>query len=132
MKIKSLFIGAVLALVLTGCSSIAPGRVARALFDYSASLSDSWKRQTLLNIVKLRYLDPPIFVDVAQIVSGYTLETSLSAGGDLSSAGAVQGNSLALGGAERFTDRPTITYTPLTGNKFVKALITPLPPDSVF
>src|SRR3974390_2240174 len=114
MKIKSLFIGAVLALVLTGCSSIAPGRVARALFDYSASLSDSWKRQTLLNIVKLRYMDPPTFVDVGQIVSGYTLESVINAGGNLSSAGAIQGNSVSVGGAARYTDRPTITYTPLT------------------
>ena len=86
----------------------------------------------MLNIVKLRYLDPPIFVDVGQIVAGYSLETSGNLGGQLSSAGAIQGNSLAMGGAVRFTDRPTVTYTPLTGDKFVKALMTPLPPQSVF
>src|SRR5262249_22829574 len=32
----------------------------------------------------------------------------------------------------KFTDRPTVTYTPLTGNKFMKALMTPLSPESVF
>ena len=119
-------------LVVAGCSSIGPRTVARDRFDYSASISDSWKRQTLLNIVKLRYLDPPIFVDVGQIVAGYSLETSLSAGGQLSSINAVQGNSLVLGGAGRYTDRPTVTYTPLTGNKFIKSLMTPLQPSAVF
>lgn len=118
--------------VLTSCRSIGPGSVARDRFDYSTSLGESWKRQTLLNIVKLRYLDPPIFVDVGQIVSGYQLQTTASVGGEVSSLGAIQGNNLMLGGAGSFIDRPTITYTPLTGNKFIKGLMTPLSPDSVF
>ncbi len=123
----------VAALVMAiGCKSIGPGTVARDRFDYSGSISESWKRQTLLNIVKLRYLDPPIFVDVGQIVAGYSLESGGNVGGQVSSAGAIQGNSLLLGGSVKFTDRPTITYTPLTGNKFIKGLMTPLPPESVF
>jgi len=115
--------------LLGGCRSIGPGTVARDRYDYSSSISESWKRQTLLNIVKLRYLDPPIFVDVGQIVAGYSLETGVSLGGQVADPRA---NSLALGASGRFTDRPTITYTPLTGNKFVKALMTPLPTESVF
>jgi hypothetical protein len=119
-------------LVVAGCSSIGPGTVARDRFDYSASISESWKRQTLLNIVKLRYLDPPIFVDVGQIVSGYSLETGANVGGQISSHSAIQGNGLVLGGSAKFTDRPTVTYVPLTGNRFIKGLMTPLSPESVF
>ncbi len=133
MKTKLTLILVGFSLLATGCRSIGPGSVARDRFDYSDSLSESWKRQTLLNIVKLRYLDPPIFVDVGQIVSGYTLQTTASAGGGVSwpSAGAAAG-SLSLGAQGQYTDRPTITYTPLTGNKFIKGLMTPLPPESVF
>jgi len=122
-----------LTLALAGCKSIGPGSVARDRFDYSASISESWKRQTLLNIVKLRYLDPPIFVDVAQIVSGYTLSTTASAAGGVNwpSYGPSSG-ALSLGAQGNYTDRPTITYTPLTGNKFIRGLMTPLPPESVF
>jgi hypothetical protein len=122
-----------LVLTFTGCRSIGPGSVARDRFDYSASIGESWKRQTLLNIVKLRYLDPPIFVDVAQIVSGYTLQTTASAGGAVAwpSAGYASGG-VNLGGSGQYTDRPTVTYTPLTGNKFIKGLMTPLSPESVF
>src|SRR5215475_3412359 len=119
-------------LLFCGCHSIGPGSVPRDRSDYSDSISESWKRQTLLNIVKLRYLDPPIFVDVGQIVAGYQLQMAASVGGNISSERAIQGNSLTLGGAATYVDRPTITYVPLTGNKFIKGLMTPLPPDSVF
>ena len=120
------------AFAFTGCQHIGPRTIQSDRSDYSSSISESWKRQTLLNIVKLRYLDPPLFVDVGQIVAGYSLETSVNAGGQISSASAIQGNSAIFGGSAKYTDRPTITYTPMTGNKFVKALMTPLPPESVF
>lgn len=133
MKINLLVPGLALLLALTGCRSIGPGSVARDRFDYSDSLSESWKRQTLLNIVKLRYLDPPIFVDVGQIVSGYTLQTTATAGGTVNfPATGPSSSAINLGAAGSYTDRPTVTYIPLTGNKFVKGLMTPLPPASVF
>ena len=121
-----------MALALTGCHSIGPGTVARDRFEYSGAISESWKRQTLLNIVKLRYLDPPIFVDTSQIVAGYSFETAFNAGGQISSDLAIQGDSATLGGSAKYTDRPTITYTPLTGKRFVKGLMMPLSVESVF
>ena len=132
MKAILVIIPFVLVLALTGCHSLGPRTVARDRSDYSGSIADSWKRQTLLNIVKLRYLDPPIFVDVGQIVAGYSLETGLSAGGVLPQNANFGGDTVTLGGSVKYTDRPTITYTPLTGNKFVKGLVTPLSPESVF
>jgi hypothetical protein len=101
-------------------------------FDYSTAIADSWKQQTLLNIVKLRYMDLPVFVDVASIVAGYSMQTGVSVNGTLSSEKAIQGNYLAAGGQAIYTDRPTITYVPLTGEKFLHGLITPIDPKNIF
>jgi hypothetical protein len=116
----------------TACRPLGPAAVRDDRSEYAASISESWKRQTLLHIVKLRYLDPPIFVDVGQIVAGYSLETTVTAGASFPESAALGGSTATLGGATRYTDRPTITYTPLTGNRFVRGLMTPLPPDSIF
>ena len=118
-------------LLLTGCTHIGPQSVTTDRFDYNKAISNSWKEQTLLNIVKIRYIDMPLFVDVASIVSGYTLQSSVSLGGTVSSESAVQGNFANLGTSGSFTDRPTITYTPITGQQFNKSFMTPIPPSAI-
>ena len=119
-------------LASTGCTHLGPHTVAVDRFDYSTAIADSWKQQTLLNIVKLRYMDLPVFMDVASIVSGYSMQTGVSVNGTLSSEKAIQGNYAAIGGQAIYTDRPTITYVPMTGEKFLRGLITPIDPKNIF
>lgn len=119
-------------LVSSGCTHLGPRTVAVDRFDYSTAIADSWKQQTLLNIVKLRYVDLPVFVDVASIVAGYSLQTGVTVGGVLSSERAVQGDYGSIAGQGIYTDRPTITYVPMTGEKFLRGLITPIDPRSIF
>ncbi|MEN8781141.1 MAG: hypothetical protein ABF292_08505 [Desulfobacterales bacterium] len=82
----------IVLVLLVSCSHIGPKTVTRDRFDYNTAIADSWKEQTLLNIVKLRYADMPLFVEVASVVSGYTLEGSVDLGGTVSSKSAVQGD----------------------------------------
>jgi hypothetical protein len=118
--------------LFTGCVHIGPKTIPLDRFDYSAAVADSWKQQTLLNIVKMRYMDLPVFVDVSSIVSGYSLQTGMSLGGTVSSDGAIQGNFASAGAHAVYTDRPTITYVPLTGQKFLHGLVTPIDPRNIF
>ena len=118
--------------MLAGCAHLGPASVAVDRADYSAAIADSWKEQTLLNIVKLRYVDLPVFVDVSSIVAGYSLQAGVNVGGTESSAKAIQGNFVAAGAQAIYTDRPTITYVPLTGDKFLHGLITPIEPKNIF
>jgi hypothetical protein len=120
------------ALTMLGCAHLGPKTVAADRFDYSTAIADSWKQQTLLNIVKLRYMDLPVFVEVASVVAGYSMQTGVTVGGTTSSSRAVQGDFLTANGQAIYTDRPTITYAPLTGEKFLRGLITPIDPKNIF
>jgi hypothetical protein len=128
---KHLLLIPLLMLCFGGCTHVGPQTVPRDRFEYNTAIADSWKEQTLLNIVKLRYADMPLFVEVASIVSGYTLEGSVNLGGSLSSGSATQGDLLSLGTAGKYTDRPTITYAPITGAKFNHNFMIPIPPRSL-
>lgn len=121
-------------LALGGCASLGPGSVKRDRFDYNVALTESWKRQVLLNVVKIRYVEPISFVDVGQIVAAYTLESGVSLSGTRTGydrPGTMDNLSLNSQLSARFTDRPTITYTPLTGRTFLKSVMLPIPVQNI-
>jgi len=124
-------LGLLILLSMAGCRSIGPSAIENDRFDYNTAIANSWKKQTLLNIVKLRYADMPLFVEVNSIVSGYTLERAVSVNGTISSKNAVQGDWMGAGASGRFTDRPTITYSPLSGKTFTENFMMPIPPQSI-
>lgn len=131
-SVPALALALAAAVAVGGCTHVGPKSVTVDRFDYATAIGESWKQQTLLNIVKLRYLDLPVFLDVSSIVAGYSMETSGNVGGQLSSSGAIQGDTLSLGASGKFTDRPTITYVPMTGEKFLRGLVTPIQPRHIF
>lgn len=120
-------------LLWTGCASLGPSTVNRDRFDYITAISDSWKKQTLLNIIKMRYADAPVFLEVGQVISGYEVEGSISAGGTIGNktAPGALGDFVNLGAGGRYVDRPTVTYSPLTGPDFIKTMMTPFPPGAL-
>src|SRR5512134_2507463 len=103
---------------LAACTHVGPRSVPVDRFDYSTAIAESWKQQVLLNIVKIRYMDVPVFVDVSSVVAGYSLQTGVTVSGVVSSEKAVQGNYGSVAGQGVYTDRPTITYVPMTGEQF--------------
>ena len=118
-----------LLITLCGCISIGPGDVARDRFDYIKAISDSWKAQMLLNLVKLRYADAPVFLDVASVITQTGIQGTFGVSGSwwqnpfFSTAGVTA--------AGTYGEKPTVTYSPLSGEKFARSLMTPIPPAAI-
>lgn len=128
-------LGAVLALVaaltLSGCASnVGPKTVGPARFDYNQALSNSWNEQILLNLVRLRYRDTPVFLEVGTVLAQYSVTGVGTLGVDITD-GPVDDDIYGIGGAVEFSESPTITYTPLQGEEFVRRLLTPVTPANV-
>jgi len=98
--------------LLAGCQSIGPGSVQRDRMDYAGAIAGSWREQTLLNIVKLRYFDAPVFLEVSSVVSSYTLQSEVSLSSRIFPR-APTDTFRELGASGTYTDRPTISYTPV-------------------
>ena len=119
------FIAMLMIACLTGCAGIGPKTVSRDRFDYVTAISDSWKRQTLMNLLKTRYADAPVWMDVTSVINQYAVESQVQLAA--SWANSPLTDTQSVGGSAKYTDRPTITYSPLTGEKFTKSLMTPIP-----
>jgi len=135
----SLFVIGIL-LAASGChrlrQHIGPGTIMADRVPYNNAVATSWKEQTLLNIVKLRYAEAPFFVDVPQIVSGYSLDRGASAGiglqnGQTPGIPSNERFQALLGVSAGFSDRPTIAYSPQTASEFIINLTLPIPPAAV-
>ena len=126
-----LVVGLFAIIGVAGCQSIGPGSVQRDRMDYAGAMGDSWKQQMLLNIVKFRYFDTPVFLDISSVISSYQLQGEGSFTENIfPHAPTSASRSIGLSGT--YTDSPTITYTPLTGEKFIDSLLKPLPPQTIF
>jgi hypothetical protein len=122
---------AVLAvLALAGCTSVSPSYLTTDRIDYGQVVADSWKRQTLLNVVRLRYADAPMFLDVASVINSHTLGGSANAQATIPSR--ISPDVLTFGGTGVWSNTPTVTYQPLLGDRFTRSLLQPIPPVSVF
>lgn len=119
------------ATLLVSCAGYGPGTIQRDQMDYGLSLNKSRKQQLLANIVRLRYLEAPVFVDVASVINQYALSGNVQAGLGFNNSFS-SGDTGTVGAGGRWEDRPTITYAPVSGRKFAESLLTPVPPEALF
>lgn len=115
---------------LLGCSAFGPRRVPQDRFKYNEALAESTRNQMLLNLVRIRYLEEPVFLSVSSILTQYVYnmgagvgtEIDLGAGADTASAEANL----------RYEERPTITYIPIEGREFSERMLSAIPSETIF
>ena len=92
-----------------GRQHIGPGTIVDDRIPYNEAVVTSWKQQTLLNIVRLRYMDVPEFIDVSSVVSGYGLDrtaTGSFTASDFPHNFLANVFTLGLGGTRTVSDHP--------------------------
>lgn len=115
-------------LLAGGCNAVGPRTVETARAGYNQALVSTWNEQLLLNMVRLRYRDTPSFLEVTSINTSYSFSGSLGVAGAFSSGP----DSYAGGPSGSWTESPTVTYTPLTGEAFARSLLAPIPLETLF
>lgn len=109
--------------ILVGCTSFGAKSIERDKADYTDAIAESMKVQMLQNIVKMRFGDMPLFLDVKSVIKSYTLEYELDGGVNV-----YPSFSADAGVSGTYADKPTISYAPLVGKAFAESMMKPVSP----
>lgn len=126
---KFLFLLCSLA-VLCGCKSIGPSAIRSAHPGFNEAIAQTLDEQLLLNLVRMKYRDNTFFLEIGSISDSRTLafkagmdDTVLRAhsrGGDCPA----EWNPIV---GVSTSQTPTVVYTPLQGQSFIKRMFAPVP-----
>lgn len=116
---------------LAGCQSLGPTNLTRDRSAYGEAIATSWREQMLLNVVKVRYLDTPVYLDISSVISSYSLDGEMNLSGNLRPR-VDENRGPALGVRGSYSESPTVSYVPLAGERLVNTLLRPIPPETVF
>jgi hypothetical protein len=118
-------------IVLTGCPSRGPGQLKSDRMKYTTAVAASWEEQVLLNIVKIQYAETPTFIEVSSIVGAYETTGGFQFSGQYTPDPLFHEDKIGPGIDGRLSERPTITYSPVSGEKFARQLMVPVPASVV-
>ena len=127
--LRRLSMPSVLLVLASGCATgLGPRAVRTERPDYNRQILRSTDAELLLNLVRLRYNESTLFFTVGGVVAQYSYDASLNAGG---TAGGGNSASGSVGTALAYGEKPTITYTPLSGEEFAMRMLTPVSLDAI-
>lgn len=118
-----------LTVLLVGCANLGPRVLESGRGDYNTALRDTSDQQLLLNLVRLRYLERPFFLEVASVTSQFTFTGS--AGASLAFEGLRVDDDVPVDIEGSWEEAPTVAYQPLQGEDFVRRLLSPISIDAL-
>jgi len=116
--------------VLCGCqSTFGPRALKNTHLAYNQVITNTLDQEMLLNLVRLKYRDSVLFLNVGSITAFFSLGASLGMDAEISLDRDLltsEGRLLKPNVGMSYSQSPTITYSPLQGEDFLKSVLSPI------
>ena len=127
---KSISVVLSLFLLACGCqSSFGPRALKGTHPAYNQAIVNTLDQEMLLNLVRLKYRDRPFFLKVGSVTATFSMGADIGVEGEYGidwkrdiGDGRIVSPSVGMS----YSQSPTISYTPLQGEAFLKSVLTPI------
>lgn len=114
---------------LSGCTVVGPRSISMGRADYNEAINRTEDEQMLLSIVKGRYGETFSLLAVSSVAANVRFATNAGIQVGIGPSENYSGNLVPFSGVLAYEENPTITYTPVQGEKYLRRLLSPIPLD---
>ncbi len=115
--------GVVVLLALQACSTVGPKLYEVSFNDYSDAISRTADGQMLGNLVRMRYYESPVFLQVHNVTTSFSVGTNAGASASFNEG---TGDNYGLSVVGNVSETPTITFSMPESEKYYGRMLAPL------
>lgn len=118
-----------LAGLLTGCAGVGPRSISSGRAAYNEAINTTEDEQMLLSIVKGRYGETFSLLAVNGVAANVSFASGANIQAGIGNDDYYMGNLVPFSGGLAYEENPTITYSPVHGDRYLRQLLSPVPLD---
>jgi len=119
------------AFAASGCGTLGPAAIRNSRLAYNEAIQVTDEQQVLRLVLHVRYGRWSDLLAVRSVTANMRFTADASAEFPIGSEKLWLENLVPLAGGVAYEENPTISYTPIQGEQFIRQLMSPLPTDLV-
>jgi len=114
--------------MLSGCAVVGPASISQGRMSYAEAINKTEDQQMLLSIVKGRYRESATLLTVNSVAANMRFRASADAEFAIGAEKHID-ELVPLSTGIAYEENPTITYSPVRGEEYIRQLMSPVPLD---
>jgi hypothetical protein len=113
--------------LLAGCAVVGPPSIRNGRSVYNDAINDTNNQQLLMVVIRARYSENSSLLAVSSVTANVSVVTSAGVQFGFGKEGNYSGNLVPFSAGAIYEENPTISYTPVEGQKYLRQLTSPVP-----
>ena len=119
----------VAAFVASGCAILGPASIRGSRSAYNDAIVATNNQQVLAMMVRMRYGESSGLLAVSSVTANLNIQAAIGSEFGVGAESNYEGNLTPLRAGIAYEENPTISYTPVQGEKYLRQFLSPLPID---